>query len=114
MEWLTHDGRRALISFRDDILVVWDFDRNRMIGSLRGHSQVVFGLSLHNDDRHAISADRHGTAFLWDLSQSVRMNCLFLDGGTSATAFASNRVLIGDARGQVTFLEVTGMLRHQE
>jgi WD40 repeat protein len=105
---LSYDGRRALISFLDDTPIVWDFHQERMIESLRGHSQVVFAVSLHNDDRLAISGDRYGTAYLWDVSQGTPINCLLLDGSTSSTAFASNRVLICDVRGQVTFLEIIG------
>ena len=105
---LSHDGRRALISFLDDTPILWDFDQERAVKSLRGHSQVVLGLSLHDDDRLAISGDRDGRVSLWDVSQGVPINCLLLDGSTSSTAFVSNRVLIGDVRGQVTFLEIIG------
>lgn len=103
---LSHDGRCALISFLDDTPVVWDFDQEYVIESLTGHSQVVFAVSLHNEDRLAFSGDRYGAALLWDVVNGAPIHCLLLDGSTSSAAFAYNRVLIGDRRGQATFLEI--------
>ena len=64
---LSNDGCWALSAF-DNVLSLWNLDRNRKVGDLHIGGSVINSIRLSADARTAISAGNDSTLCLWDLS----------------------------------------------
>jgi WD40 repeat protein len=64
---LTADGRRAVSSWWDSTLKVWDLETGSEVRGLAGHSDRVAGVAMGANGRRAVSASWDGSLKVWDL-----------------------------------------------
>jgi WD40 repeat protein len=65
---VSSDGRFAVSSSRDKVLMFWNLDTGESTHTFTGHEDKVYGVSLHSDSRRAISSSDDKTLILWDVS----------------------------------------------
>jgi WD40 repeat protein len=64
---LTPDGRLALSTSKDQLLILWDLETGQQLRTLSGHTDQVNGVAIFGDGRRAISASIDRTLKIWDL-----------------------------------------------
>jgi WD40 repeat protein len=108
------DGRHAVSSSGDNTLKVWDLETGRELRTLLGHSDFVRGVALSPDGRLAVSASDDKMLKFWDLETGAVMATFTCDAAVLCCAFINDcRVMAGDERGGVHFLELMKKVESQ-
>ncbi|MEU7863077.1 AAA family ATPase [Nonomuraea sp. NPDC049141] len=66
---ISPDGRTFVTSSSDRTVRIWSMDRNRVIATLTGHKDTVFGVAISPDGKLVATSSNDGTARLWDLAR---------------------------------------------
>ncbi len=103
---LLADGRLAAGSFDDTPIRLWDVATGAGTAPLEGHSGPVIALCLLAEGRLA-SCSEDNTIRLWDVAKGTEVARLELDAPVTAiVAVAPRRLVAGDRRGVLHWLEV--------
>lgn len=103
---LLNGGQKAVVSFTDNVPVLLDFEKESITNIYEGHTHVVSSLSLNRKKNMLVSADPAGILLLWDLYTGKILNKMIFDGRISSSGFEEGHIVIGDSKGQVTFLQL--------
>lgn len=100
------DGRHALSGSEDGMLQLWDLETGIELRRFKGHEGRVASVAGLPDGRRAVSASQDGTLRLWDLETGSELTRLTFDATTTALAWVSDRVVVGDVRGGVHVIQL--------
>jgi WD40 repeat protein len=93
------DNRRALIASDDKTIYVWDTQNGNVIGRLRGHTGLVFGVAVTRNGKFAASVSADGTARIWDPTGGLLLQTISIsEHEVRCVAFTPNAatMLTGD------------------
>ena len=105
------DGRLAVSATDQRILVVWDVETGREVGTLRGHDHAVSRVVFLPDGRRIITAGLDGVVRLWDLDKRAEVKAFtsetVLEGVEAlAVSPSGRRLLTGHWNHQVILWDV--------
>ena len=91
----SRDGKRLASGSMDKSVVLWDATRNSQIGTLKGHSGMVFPVAFcpTNDNLLATGSGDH-TVILWNLAHQRELNTLIEMDGMKALAIAADSTML--------------------
>lgn len=107
---MSKDGRLAISASSDQTLKVWQVATGKELHTLRGHNGGVSDVALSPDGLLAISVSSDNTVKTWDLATGACIATLLADASLECCAISDNKktIIVGDALGNVHFLELAG------
>jgi WD40 repeat protein len=86
---LSADGNRVMAGFEDNILMLWDLDKN---WPLRGHEQSVTAVAFSPDAKRAASGSKDSRVIVWDLERCESLAAFVCDGMVLCCSWAANYI----------------------
>jgi len=105
------DGARAITASRDRSVKLWDLASGRCVATHARHAGTGRALALWPDGVHVLGSADDKSVELWSIEAGTSV--VHWPGEAAITAVApakGGRIVIGDAAGQVTYLELVGEL----
>jgi WD40 repeat protein len=68
---LSPDGRQFLTAGYDDLIRIWDVEKEKELGQLKGHTDWVHFVAYSHDGKRAVSAGRDESIRVWDLARKT-------------------------------------------
>jgi len=73
---LSADGQLLASGDTDGTARLWDRSTGRLLGTLRGHTGVLWGVALSADGQILASGGREGTVKIWETNSGVCLRTL--------------------------------------
>ncbi len=101
---ISEDGQLAATGAGDSLIKIWDLQREKQVGTLRGHDGIIWDLKFVPHRNQIISASHDHTLRLWDLKRKKCILILPGHGGPveTVTVTPNGRLaLSGSADGEI-------------
>lgn len=103
---ITADGGTILIASDYGLMIVWDLLNSREIIRHEGAKESLTAMCIESSGRYAVTATRTNVLSVWDLKTGVPLRNLFVPHRVTAVAMSGARIVLGDALGRISFLEL--------